>query len=82
METITDLGNQWIRNILNKIETEEGKFKKAMPSDYFQAEVYSEPFQTPTMGRFAKIVDSFQALINYFCKALHLGLTGFLIHAL
>ena len=28
METITDLGDQWIRNILNKIETEEGKFKK------------------------------------------------------
>ena len=29
METIADLGNQWIRNILNKIETEEGKFKKS-----------------------------------------------------
>ena len=28
METITDLGEQWIRNILNKIETEDRNFKK------------------------------------------------------
>ena len=26
METITDLGNKWIRNILNKIETEGSLF--------------------------------------------------------
>ena len=28
METITHLSDQWIRNILNKMETEEGKFKE------------------------------------------------------
>ena len=28
METITDLSDQWIQNILNKKETEEGKSKK------------------------------------------------------
>ena len=39
METITDLGDQWICNILNNIETKEGTFKKV---DCFQAEVYSE----------------------------------------
>ena len=27
METITNLGDQWIRVILNKIETEDGKLK-------------------------------------------------------
>ena len=39
METITDLGDQWICNILNNIETKEGTFKKV---DCFQAEAYSE----------------------------------------
>ena len=28
METITNLGDQWIRIILNKIETKDGKLKK------------------------------------------------------
>ena len=28
MVTITNLGDQWIRIILNKIETEDGKLKK------------------------------------------------------
>ena len=28
METITNLGDQWIRNILNKMETEEREFKE------------------------------------------------------
>ena len=39
METITDLGDQWIHHILNNIETKEGTFKKV---DCFQAEAYSE----------------------------------------
>ena len=28
METTTDLSDQWIQNILNKIETEKEKFKE------------------------------------------------------
>ena len=28
METITDLSDQWIQNILNKLETEEGESKE------------------------------------------------------
>ena len=44
MKTISDLGNQWIQNILNKVETEE-EYSTMVPSDYFQVEVYSEPCQ-------------------------------------
>ena len=40
METITDLGDQWIRNILNKIETEKKNSRK-VPSDYFEGVAYS-----------------------------------------
>ena len=58
METITDLGDQWIRNILNKIETEKKNSRK-VPSDYFEGVAYSEPCQTSKMERFAKIVNSF-----------------------
>ena len=37
METISDLRDQWIRNILNKLEAEQGKLMK-VPSDCFKYE--------------------------------------------
>ena len=54
METITDLGDQLIRKILNKIETE-----RQVPSDGFQGVTYSKFCQTFKMERFSKIVNSF-----------------------
>ena len=45
------LRDQWIRNILNKIEAEQGKLMK-VPSDCFKYEAC----QTSKMARFGKIV--------------------------
>ena len=57
METITDLDDQWIRNISNNIETEEGKSKKGTLWIMYllKLETYSEPCQTSKMERFSNI---------------------------
>ena len=55
METITNLGDQWIWNILNKKGKDKENSRK-LPSDCFNAEAYSDPYQTSQMKRFAKLV--------------------------